>query len=188
MKKSRLFWVALGLPLVLSACPEERERTAVEEAHPPAVEDPAFRTDEPAPMVAVPDTGDVGMTVTGNLAEVYRSGVDGGVTLTGVDGQTQAFIRVSGVQPNLTVAVALHQGTCDDVGQTVATLGQIQVDGTGIGTATTVAPVSPQQVMDGRHSVRVYSGPSDAVPPVACATIPAVTPTPPTIPTVPVPE
>jgi hypothetical protein len=61
---------------VRHACPQERERTAVEEAYPPAIEDPAFRTDEPVPMIPVPDTGDVAMTVTGNLAEVHRSGVD----------------------------------------------------------------------------------------------------------------
>ncbi len=174
MNRSAMLCLAAALPLLVGACEREKERTAFEELSRTATEAEGYRTDEPAPVAPVPETGYEGTTVTGSLAEVNRSGVSGGVTLTGANGQTQVLLRVSGLQPGVTVTPTLHQGDCDVTpGQVVAQLDQITADGAGGGTATTVAPVPPGQVMDGRHSVRIYTGPSDAVPPVACANLPA---------------
>lgn len=165
---------AVALLLLVAACEREQERTGFEELAQTATEAEGYRTDAPAPVTRVPDTGG-DMTVTGSLAEINRSGVSGGVTLTAVNGQTQVLLRVSGMQPNITVVPTLHEGTCDITpGRVVTPLEQITSDGAGIGTITTTAPISAEQVMDGRHSVRIYTGPSDQVPPVACANIPQV--------------
>jgi hypothetical protein len=178
MNRSVMLCLAAALPLLIGACAPEKERTAFEELSRTADQEEGYRTDAPAPVTPVPETGHAGTTVTGSLAEINRSGVSGGVTLTGANGQTQVLLRVSGLQPGVTVTPTLHEGYCDVTpGRVVEQLDQITADGSGGGTATTTAPVPPGQVMDGRHSVRIYTGPSEAVPPVACANIPAGTAT-----------
>ncbi|CAN5795785.1 hypothetical protein BH23GEM3_BH23GEM3_05510 [soil metagenome] len=170
MKNGAFLYMTLAAVLGVAACGAD-DTTPREELAIASQEDRGYRTDQPAGVVAVPDTG--GITLTGNLAEMNNSGTSGTVTLRGVHGQTELLLSLRGAQPGTSVRPTIHRGLCDEVGEPVRQLEPVEMEQTGIGTATITVETPVQQVADGRHSVRIYPEQGFQSPPLACAAIPS---------------
>lgn len=120
----------------------------------PAEDEPMFE-DEPA--VAEERAHEVGDTETLNLSEIEDSGVTGDVRFTVLsENQTEVMVEVQDARPNTSYQVAIHQGTCDAVGQERHALGTVQTTETGDGAATTTLNTRLVSVMDGNHVVAVH--------------------------------
>lgn len=132
--------------------------------------EPAYATG--APPTPVPDLRG-GMTVTGQLTEVNRSGVTGSMTVSQVGPGTLVSVALYESAPNTTYRVDVSRGRCGSSGAVVAPVGTIRAGGTGTGAVTDTLSLSATTVMDGEHVLTVRganAGPE--VPPQACADIP----------------
>lgn len=174
MKRTIVPAVSLMVGLSLAACGPDH-RTDREELAGAAIEERGYATDEPAPVVPVPDTAG-GQTMTGNLAEMGRSGVSGVITLRPDDGRTVVELSATGAEPQTQLRPTVHRGACDEAGELVRELDAVVVETTGLATATLDLGVPVEQVADGRHSVRLYPAGGLQVPPLACAELPAAVP------------
>jgi hypothetical protein len=165
-------WMMIPLVAgVFSASCERPEETAREELSIAAREDPGYETEAPVDIHAVPDTAG-GRTLMGNLAEMRNSGVRGVVTFTPADGQSQIHLSITGVQPNTLAVTTIERGTCQQVGVVVEQLDAIQVEETGVATATITLDRTIESFADGQHSIRVYPEQGMQAPPVSCSEIP----------------
>jgi hypothetical protein len=99
----------------------------------------------------------IGDTETLNLGEVDDSGVTGDVRFTVLTmNETDVVIEVDDAQPNASYQVAIHQGTCDTVGQQRYPLESIQTNAEGDGATSTTLNIRLADVMDGNHVVALY--------------------------------
>lgn len=109
------------------------------------------------PAVAEERAHEVGDTETLNLGEIEDSGVTGDVRFTVISmNETEAMVEVDDAQPNTSYQAAIHQGTCDNVGQQRYDLGTIQTNAEGNGATTMTLNVRLVDVMDGYHVVALY--------------------------------
>jgi hypothetical protein len=130
------------VPLFLLGCPSPDDR------------DTTYDDD---PAVAEERAHDVGDTETLNLGEIEDSGVTGDVRFTVISmNETEVLVEVDDAHPNTTYHAAIHQGTCDNVGQQRHDLGTIQTNAEGDGATTMTLNVRLVDVMDGRHVVALY--------------------------------
>lgn len=134
---------------------------------------PGYQTGAPTPPTAVPDLRG-GMTVTGQLTPVNRSGINGSVTASQVGAGTLVSVALYEAQPSTTYRVAVSRGRCGSTDTEVAPVGAgLQVGSTGSGAVTDTLALPATTLMNGQHVVTVRganAGP--ATPPVACADIP----------------
>lgn len=144
-----------------------------------AQDTPGYQTGAPTPPTAVPDLKG-GMTVTGQLTPVNRSGLNGSVTASQLGGGTLVTVALYDAQPNTTYRVALNRGRCGRTGQEVAAVGApLQLGSTASGGVTDTLSLPATTVMNGQHTVTVNgSNAGPATPPLACADIPLNRPNP----------
>jgi hypothetical protein len=113
--------------------------------------------DEPWAEPAEERVHEVGDTETVNISEVEDSGVRGDVRFTVLaENETDVLVEVRDAQPNASYQVAVHQGTCDNVGAQRHSLDTIQTNEQGDGAATTTLNVRLANVMDGNHVVALH--------------------------------
>lgn len=127
-------------PLFLAGCPGPEE-------------DPMIEDDR----VAEERVHQVGDTETLNLGELHDSGVTGDVRFTVLtERETDVVVEVEDAQPNASYQAAIHQGTCDAIGQQRFPLETIQTNEQGDGAGSTTLNVRLAQVMDGSHVVALH--------------------------------
>jgi hypothetical protein len=99
----------------------------------------------------------IGDTETVNLGDVEDSGVTGDARFTVItQNETEVLVELEDAAPNATYQVAIHQGTCDMVGQERHALQTIQTNEQGNGASSTTLSVQLANVMDGNHVVAVH--------------------------------
>jgi hypothetical protein len=124
--------------------------------------DDADTTFEDDPAVAEERAHEVGDTETLELGEIEDSGVSGDVRFTVIGmNETEVLVEVEGAEANTSYQAAIHQGTCDNVGQQRHDLGTVQINAEGNGATTMTLNVRLADVMDGSHVVALY-GAADA--------------------------
>jgi hypothetical protein len=129
------------IPLFLAACEPREEETVFD--------------DEPA--VAEERAHEVGDTETLNLSDIDDSGVTGDVRFTVLSqNETDVIVEVQDARPNTTYQVAIHQGTCENVGAERHGLDAIQTNERGDGASNTMLNTRLVDVMDGYHVVALY--------------------------------
>lgn len=173
MKATRLAALAVLLyPLAACRGGEKRNEMAVDTmgAVPPAATTPA----PPLPVdTAMGGAQALGGAVTMNA--VGNSGITGQVHFS-EQSPTQTMVRATLMgQGSATDGGAIHQGSCEAPGTSVAPLQDVTLaNGTGTSSSTIDVPLAT--VMNGQHIVVFHEGPGTAGPPVACGSIPAMTP------------
>ncbi|HEV2734962.1 MAG TPA: hypothetical protein VGV85_08975, partial [Longimicrobiaceae bacterium] len=80
---------------------------------------PGYQTAAPTAPTAVPDLRG-GMTVTGQLSPVNRSGVNGSVTVSQIPSGTLVSVSLTDAQANTAYKVAINAGRCGSTGATVS--------------------------------------------------------------------
>lgn len=99
----------------------------------------------------------VGDTETVNLTDIEDSGVTGDARFTVItQNETEVLVELEDAAPNTTYQVAIHQGTCDNVGQERHQLETVQTNEEGNGASSTTLGVQLANVMDGNHVVAVH--------------------------------
>lgn len=117
-------------------------------------EEPAFTDDDRATEERTHQVGD---TETVGLSEIEDSGVSGDARFTVLsDTQTDVIVEIEDAMPNATYRVAIHQGTCDNVGMQAHQLDSIETNEQGNGALSTALTVQLASVTDGNHVVAVY--------------------------------
>lgn len=118
---------------------------------------PAPEEEEPWADPAEERVHEVGDTETVNISEIEDSGVTGDVQFTVLaENETDVLVEVRDAQPNATYQVAVHQGTCDNVGAEAHSLETLQTNEQGDGASTTTLNVRLANVMDGNHVVALH--------------------------------
>jgi hypothetical protein len=119
--------------------------------------------DETADDVAVAEEREhqVGDTENVNLSEINDSGVSGDARLTVLAmNETDILVEVSDARPNSTYQAAIHQGTCDQLGQQRHALDGIQTNQQGNGAMTTTLNVGLSNLTEGEYVVAVFGEPT----------------------------
>ncbi len=107
-------------------------------------------------------------SVTLEFEPVDDSGVGGNVLLTATDGQTDVEVLITeGLEDGAVHPVHIHQGTCDDLGDVVHPLDNIEG-----GVSETTIDVELMDLLDGDHAVNVHLSEEEIDVRVACADIP----------------
>jgi hypothetical protein len=132
------------------------EREPYEELFGTAATTEAYQTDEAAPVTPVQGGEVVGgpLTATGNLQGPPGSPPPGTVTVTQANGNARISMTIqrAGAQP---LQAAVIQGTCQQPGQPVHRMENLQAGQDGILTVDQPIPVPAATVLDGRHAIRV---------------------------------
>lgn len=127
-------------PLFLAGCPGPEDDTMLDDDR-----------------VAEERVHQVGDTETLSLSELYDSGVAGDVRFTVLtERETDVVVEVRDAQPNASYEVAIHQGTCDAVGQQRHALETVQTNEQGDGAGSTTLTVQLADIMDGNHVVALH--------------------------------
>jgi hypothetical protein len=117
-------------------------------------EDEAYYDDRD---VAEERAHEIGDTETLSLGEVENSGVSGDVRFTVLgENETDVVVEVHDAQPNTSYQVAIHQGTCDNVGSQRHQLDTVETDAQGHGASSTTLNARLVSVMDGNHVVALH--------------------------------
>jgi hypothetical protein len=117
-------------------------------------EEPAFTDDDRATEERTHQVGD---TETVGLSAIEDSGVSGDARFTVLsENQTDVIVEIEDAAPNATYRVAIHQGTCDNVGTQAHQLDSIETNEQGNGALSTSLNVQLANVTDGNHVVAVY--------------------------------
>lgn len=129
------------IPFFLAACePREDDTTIFDD-----------------PEVAEERAHEPGDTETLNLSEIDDSGISGDVRFTVIQqNETEAVVEVQNALPNTTYEVAIHQGTCDNVGLQRHELQPIETNEQGDGASSTTLTVRLVNVMDGNHVIALH--------------------------------
>jgi hypothetical protein len=111
----------------------------------------------------------------GRLSPVNNSGVTGSVNVRGIGDRTEIAMNVTGLPAGTeSVNAAVAAGPCSGAGADIAPIGPLTVGPGGIAAVTDTLALAPGTVLDGTHAVvvrAIEAGP--AVPPLACAELPA---------------
>jgi hypothetical protein len=133
------------LPLFLLGCDPQDE--------------PAFTDDD---LATEERTHEVGDTETVGLSAVEDSGVTGDARFTVLSqNETDVIVEIEDAVPNATYQVAIHRGTCDNVGAQAHQLDAVQTNEQGNGAISTSLNVRLANVTDGNHVVAVYGPRAD---------------------------
>lgn len=104
--------------------------------------------------------------VTVDLSEVDGSGVSGTATLTEEDGQTMVDISLDGTPEGGVHPVHIHAGTCDDLGDVVFPLEDVEE-----GMSSSTVDASIDDIMAAQHSINVHLSADEISVYVACGEI-----------------
>jgi hypothetical protein len=133
------------LPLFLLGCDPQDE--------------PAFTDDD---LATEERTHEVGDTETVGLSAIEDSGVTGDARFTVLSmNETDVIVEIEDAAPNATYRVAIHRGTCDNVGAQAHQLDSIETNEQGNGALSTSLNVQLANVTDGNHVVAVYGPRAD---------------------------
>jgi hypothetical protein len=133
------------LPLFLLGCDPQDE--------------PAFTDDDRATEERTHQIGD---TETVGLSEIEDSGVTGDARFTVLSqNETDVIVEIEDAAPNATYRVAIHRGTCDNVGAQAHQLDSLETNAEGDGALSTSLNVQLANVTDGNHVVAVYGPRAD---------------------------
>ena len=154
-------WMPMLVALVLAACGgAEREGTDTAQGAGDVATLPAT-----APRESLPDTNVTGAgtgTATAPTGETIKlnavgnSGVNGEVTVQGMDGHSRVVVRVTGAKAAGAMQGHVHEGTCEKLGKPVAPLEAITVNETGMGSSTSMVNLGPADLTDGEHVVAFH--------------------------------
>ncbi|CAN5617807.1 hypothetical protein BH23GEM6_BH23GEM6_02790 [soil metagenome] len=179
---SRRAVIALTAIAVLAGCrPETDEapggRTPYEELYVAADTADGFGTDEPAGVTPVQGGATRGgaLTATGNFRGTQPDAPPGNITVTQQGQQTRLLISVQRYTAGAELQPSIVAAPCGQQGATIHTVPQpIRVPDTGIASLDTNIDIPTEQLLDGRHSVRLMTprgeGTADVV--LACADLP----------------
>jgi hypothetical protein len=133
------------LPLFLLGCDPQDE--------------PAFTDDDRATEERTHEIGD---TETVGLSQVENSGVSGDARFTVLSmNETDVIVEIEDAVPNATYRVAIHRGTCDNVGAQAHQLDSVETNAQGDGALSTALNVRLANLTDGNHVVAVYGPRAD---------------------------
>jgi hypothetical protein len=150
----------IGLAVALAACPDgDRDMAAT---------DLQTRDTLPAERAG----GALPGTETFTLDPFAGSAASGEVRATPVDGAVEMVIAIQGAQPNATVSVSLHTGSCEAPGPEVADLGDISTDPMGRGQVRTTVGLQAHQVLNGMHIIAAHTEGGETSMPIACSRVP----------------
>jgi hypothetical protein len=122
-------------------------------------DEPAFTDDDRATEERTHEVGD---TETVGLSEIEDSGVTGDARFTVLSqNETDVIVEIEDAAPNATYRVAIHRGTCDNVGAQAHQLDSLETNAEGDGALSTSLNVMLANVTDGNHVVAVYGPRAD---------------------------
>lgn len=105
--------------------------------------------------------------VTLDLEEIDGSGIEGNVRLASMNGQTDVEVLITaGLEDGAVHPVHIHSGTCDELGDVVYPLEDIEG-----GVSETEIDAELTDLMDGEHAVNVHVSEDEMDVYVACANI-----------------
>ncbi len=104
------------------------------------------------------------------LDEADDSGIHGGASIRGVDGQVEVTVFISEGDTDGVHPVHIHDGTCDDLGGVAYPLEDI-VDGESV---TTLEDLELADIMTGEYAINAHMSEDDMGTHVMCGNIPAV--------------
>lgn len=110
--------------------------------------------------------------VTINIDPLPGETASGVATLTPMGNQTEVMVTMRGLTPGVH-ANHIHNGTCDDIGDIVYPLTDLNADDQGNASATTMLDVPLSTIQAAQHNITVHTGPLPA-PTIACGEIPVM--------------
>jgi hypothetical protein len=172
---------AVAAVALVAGCGREEEaaggRTPYEELYAAADTADGFGTEAPAGVTPVQGgaTRAGALTATGNLQGTRPDAPPGNVTVTQEGNRTRLIVSIQGHTAGAEFQPRIVGARCNAQGATVLTVAEtLRVPAEGIASLDTYIDVPTEQLLDGRHSVRLTTptgeGTADVV--LACADLP----------------
>lgn len=103
------------------------------------------------------------------LDDVEDSGISGGASIRGVDGQTEVTVFISEGETDGDHPVHVHEGTCEDLGDVVYPLENITE-----GESVTTLDIELSELMTGEYAINAHQSEDDISTFIMCGNVPEV--------------